>query len=92
MLSHAEGACPQNCMVERTRNQCWKSSFYTEVCSCSNFPAEAVLRIKEAEIVDSVDDRTTSRSIGGHGFQNFEMFDAKIASALKEIVTNPLSE
>ena len=72
--------------------QCWRSCFCTEVCSCSYFPAEAVLRIKEVETVDSVDDLTTSRSIGGHRFQNFEMFDPNIASALKEIITNPYSK
>ena len=52
--SHAEGAYPQICMVELPRNrvsemhydnildpstfQCWKTSFKTEVRSCSNFP------------------------------------------------------
>ena len=70
----------------------WKANFETEVCANSVFPQITMHWIKEAEIVDSVDDLTTSRSIGGHGFQNFEMFDAKIACALKEIITNPHSE
>ena len=41
------------------------------------------------EMVDSVDDLKTSRSVGGHRFPDFEMLDAKIASALKKIITNP---
>ena len=76
--SHAEGAYPQNCMVEQPRNQvskmhfdkflntfafqCGKTSFKTEVCSCSNFPTEAMLWIKEVEIVESADDLKTWRS------------------------------
>ena len=39
-------------------------------------------------MVDSVDDLTTSQSIGGHTFPNFEMHDAKSASALKKIILN----
>ena len=36
----------------------------------------------------SVDDLITSQSIGGFVFPNFEMLDAKIASALKRIISN----
>ena len=39
---------------------CWKVSFKTEVCSCSNFPTEAMLWIKEVEMVDSVDELKSS--------------------------------
>ena len=35
---------------------CWKIRFKTEVCTCSQFPTEAMLWIKEVEFVDSVDD------------------------------------
>ena len=35
---------------------CWKIRFKTEVCACSQFPAEAMHWIKEVELVDSVDD------------------------------------
>ena len=35
---------------------CWKIRFKTEVCTCSQFPAEAMQWIKEVEMVDSVDD------------------------------------
>ena len=35
---------------------CWKMRFKTEVCTCSQFPTEAMQWIKEVEMVDSVDD------------------------------------
>ena len=35
---------------------CWKIRFKTEVCTCSQYLAEAMLWIKEVEMVDSVDD------------------------------------
>ena len=35
---------------------CWKIRFKTEVCTCSQFPTEALQWIKEVEMVDSVDD------------------------------------
>ena len=44
---------------------CWKMRFKTEVCTCSQFPTEATLRIKEVEMVESVDDLKSSRSIKG---------------------------
>ena len=47
-----------------------------------------MLWIKEVEIVDSVDDLESSRSVQGHHFPNFEMLDAKIASALNKITKN----
>ena len=40
-------------------------------------------------MVDSVDDLKSSRSIQGHThFSNFEMLDARIASALNKIIQN----
>ena len=44
--------------------------------------------IKEAEMVDSVDDLKSSRSIRGTHGPNFEVFDARIATALKNIIEN----
>ena len=35
---------------------CWKIRCKTEVCTCSQYPMEAMLWIKEVEMVDSVDD------------------------------------
>ena len=44
---------------------CWKIRFKTEVCTCSQFPAEAMHWIKEVEMVDSVDDLRSSSSVRG---------------------------
>ena len=53
---------------------CWKIRFKTEVCTCSQFPTEAMQRIKEVEMVDSM--------------PKFEVLDARIASALNKIIHN----
>ena len=67
---------------------CWKIRFKTEVCTCSQFPTEAVLWIKEVEMVHSVDGFKSSSSIRGISMPNFEVLDAKIASALNRIIHN----
>ena len=67
---------------------CWKIRFKTEVCTCSQFPTEAMLWIKEVEMVESVDDLKSSRSIRGTQAPDFEVLDAKIASALNRIIHN----
>ena len=59
------------------------------MCSCSCFPKEALLWIKEVGVAKSVDDLETSQSNGGRRFPNLEMLDAKIAAALKKIISNP---
>ena len=51
---------------------CWKIRFKTEVCTCSQFPTEAMQWIKEVEMVDSVDDLRSSSSIRGISMPNFE--------------------
>ena len=56
--------------------------------TCSYFPSDAVLWIKEVETVDSLDELKSSRSVYGKDFPNFEMLDAKIASALNKIIQN----
>ena len=56
--------------------------------TCSNYPSEAMLWIKEVEMVDSLEELKSSRSIAGHNFPNFEMLDARIASALDKIIQN----
>ena len=106
--SHADGPYPQNCMVELSRNQasethfdkfadpsmfqCFKTSFKTEVCSCSSFPTETMLWIKEVEVAEPVDDLKTSQSIVGYRFPNFEMLDAKIVCFEEDDHTSPLQE
>ena len=48
-----------------------------------------MLWIKEVEMVDSVDDLTSSRSIQGFcHFSNIEMLDVRIASAQNKIIQN----
>ena len=59
----------------------------TAVCSNSG-PTIAMFWIREAEIAKSVDDLMTSQSIEGRDFPDFEMLDAKIASALKRIISD----
>ena len=44
--------------------------------------------IKEVEMVDSVDDLKSSRSITGTPGPDFEVLDARIASALNKIIQN----
>ena len=66
----------------------WKIRFRNQATSCSDFPSDAMLWIKEVEMVDSLDDLKSSRSVFGKDFPNFEMLDAKIASALNKIILN----
>ena len=65
-----------------------KIRFKTEVCTCSQFPTEAMLWIKEVEMVESVDDLKSSCSVRGIRMPNFEVLDARIASALNKIIHN----
>ena len=67
---------------------CWKIRFKTEVCTCSQFLTEAMQWIKEVEMVDSVDELRSSSSICGISMPNFEVLDARIASALNRIIHN----
>ena len=67
---------------------CWKIRFKTEVCTCSQFPTEARMWIKEVDLVDSVDDLKFSSLTRGISMPNFEVLDARIASALNKIIHN----
>ena len=67
---------------------CWKIRFKTEVCTCSQFPTEAMHWIKEVEMVDSVGDLKSSSSVRGIRMPDFEVPDARIASALNRIIHN----
>ena len=60
---------------------CWKIKFKTEVCTCSQFPTEAMQWIKEVELADSVDDLRSSSSLRSIPMPDFEVLDARIASA-----------
>ena len=61
--------------------------FKNRVTTCSDFPSEAMLWIKEVEVVDSLEEVKSSQSIDGKN-PNFEMLDARIASALNKIIQN----
>ena len=67
---------------------CWKIRFKTEVCACSQFLTEAMLWIKEVEMVESVDDLKSSLSVRGIRLPDLEVLDARIASALNKIIHN----
>ena len=102
----SEGRFSKNCGADQQRLQisdshldkfstsatfaCWKIRFKTEVCTCSQFPTEGMLWIKEVEMVDSVDDLKSSCSIRGTHGPNFEVLDAKITSAPNRITHNTL--
>ena len=47
-----------------------------------------MLWIKEVELVDSVDELRSSSSLRGISMPNFEVLDARIASALNKIIHN----
>ena len=92
---------PQNSMVGQQRQQIpelqldkfpsphhYWSGNTIQVTTCSDFPSDAIIRIKEVEMVESVEDLKTSRSASGKNFPNFEMLDAKIASSLNKIIQN----
>ena len=70
------------------RSWCGKIRFKTQVTACSDFPSDAMLWIKEVEMVDSLDDLKSSRSVCGKDFQDFELLDAKMSSALNKITQN----
>ena len=47
---------------------CWKIRFRNQVTTCSGFPSESMLWIKELEMVDSMDELKSSRSVAGKKF------------------------
>ena len=67
---------------------CLKIRFKTEVCICSQFLTEAMQWIKEVELVYSVDELRSSSSTRGISMPNFEVLDARIASAPNKIIHN----
>ena len=85
---------PQNYMVGQQRQQIselqfdkftnpqsflvWKIRFKTQVTTCCDFPQDAMLWIKEVEMVDSLDESKSSRSVYGKDSPHFEVLDAKI--------------
>ena len=70
----------------------WKTNFQTEARSVASHRSEAMPWKQEFEMANSVDDLTTSPSIFGHQYPNFEALDAVISSALKEMIQNSNSK
>ena len=66
----------------------WKIRFKTEVCTFSQFPTEALLFTREVEMVESVNDLKSSRSVRGTRTPDFELLDARISAALNQIIQN----
>ena len=76
---------PQNSMAGQQRQQIselqfdkfpypqslliWEIRFKNQVTTCSDFPSEAMLWIKEVEMVDSFLELKCSRSVSGNIFQ-----------------------
>ena len=67
---------------------CWKIRFKTEVRTCSQFSTEAMQWIKEVEMVIQWMIKKSSSSTRGISVPNFEVLDARIASALNKIIHN----
>ena len=47
----------------------WKIRFKNQVTTCDDFPSEAMLWIKEEDMVDSLEELKSSRSVSGKIFQ-----------------------
>ena len=105
MNSFSPAEAPQNSMADQQRLQiselhfdkistpstfsCWKIRFKTQASPCSDFPSEAMLWVKEVEMIDSVDDFKSTRSVQCKiQFPNFEMLNARIPSAPNMIIQN----
>ena len=69
-----------------------EDNIQTEVCTCSQFPTDAMLWITEVVMVDSVDDLMSSSSVSGIRMPDFEVLDAGITQALNRIFNNSHSK
>ena len=98
----SEGRCSKNYGTDQQRLQIsdphfdkfptsatfgsWKKKFKTDVRTCLQFPTEAVLWVKEVVMVESMDDLKSLCSGKGIRMPDFEVLDARIASALNRII------
>ena len=78
----------QRIMVQTNNDSRFQILILTNSCTWSQFLTEAMLWIKEVELVDSVDDVMCSSSMRGIQMPNIEVLYAKIASALNRIIHN----
>ena len=98
------GTYSQNCTMETPRCvfselhfgkfpdlddfQCSRVNSKTAVCVNTSTLELTVSWFNEVEMVGSIDDLMTSQSMKRMSFLDFEMLDARIASALKRIISN----
>ena len=68
--------------------QCWRVSFKTEVCVSASTSELTMPWTHEVDMSAHTDDLMTSQSITGESFPDFEMLDARIASALRKIISS----
>ena len=90
--------CPCCSMAATCGHHRWGLGFSTRLAQAADslsgeriltgFPSETMLWINKVEMVDSLGELTSSRSVAGKNFPKFEMLDAKIASALNKITQN----
>ena len=59
-------------------------SFKTEVCVSTSTPELTMSWINEVEMAGSTDDLTTSHTVEGQFFLDFEMLDARSACGLRK--------
>ena len=86
------GVLPRNCMSGNSQIRLTFSvgvNFKSEVCESTSTPQLTMSWINEVEMTRSMDHLMTSQSIEGQrDFPDFEMLDARIASALRRIISN----
>ena len=58
------------------------------MCASTSFPQLTMLWINEVEMAGSINDLMTLQSIEGMYIPDFDMLDAKIASALRKIISS----
>ena len=82
----------RNCISENSQTQwtfqCWKVNFMTEVCVSTSTLELTTSWINDAEMTGSFDDVMTSQLNAGESFLDFEMLDARIASASRKIISS----
>ena len=71
-----------------TPRSCTLQFLRTEICSRSRHPSDAMSWVRDVAVAQTTDDLKTSPSIAGNNHSNFKMLDAKVARALKRILTN----
>ena len=85
------GMPSRNCIPEKFQTQMTFSvgeSTSRPNCVCTPFTLLTMSWVNEVEMDGSTDDLMASQSIKGKSFPDFEMLDARIASALRKIISS----